>query len=161
MKTGIYFYSRSGNTWQVADILRRELEKAEHECELYELQPLKERFLIYNLLGAIRGKAERTNPFPADVKGYDQIIIGTPTWAGNPVPMINTFFEQVSNLDLVERVILFCTYSMGGDYRVLKKMRAKLPEGNYRLILTKSFCTRRGYDFKEESRNFARDLLRL
>ncbi|MEC9488472.1 MAG: NAD(P)H-dependent oxidoreductase [Halanaerobium sp.] len=161
MKTGIYLYSRSGTTWQIADVLRGELEKADQECRIIRLQPARERFILLELMRALRGKGTDIELLPADVNELDQIIIGTPTWGGKPTPAINSFFSQVRNLSRVPRIVLYCTYTMGGDHRVLKKMRSNLPEGNYNLILTKSFCTGKGTDYLEETRGFARDLVKL
>ena len=49
---------------------------------------------------------------PENIETYDEIIIGTPIWAGKCASPFNTLFE---NKALCEKVTAVFTYSGGGD----------------------------------------------
>ena len=85
MKTLIVYYSLEGNTKEAAEKIAQAL-----SCDTMQLLPVKDipkkgllKFL-HGGSGATKGKGTDLQPYTANVRNYDAIIIGTPVWAGKP-----------------------------------------------------------------------------
>ncbi|MDC7220754.1 MAG: hypothetical protein PQJ59_12540 [Spirochaetales bacterium] len=90
MKRAIVFFSRDGSTRIAAEILGEKLEGT-----LIELIPRKKRGFIRSAYGAIKKKNIPLEGAPEqEIVSYDQILLGTPVWASNGTPAINTFLER-------------------------------------------------------------------
>jgi flavodoxin len=123
MKSAIIYYSYSGNTKKVAEVLAENL-KQQGEVETVELKALDES---KSFLGQCRRafnhvKAEIA-PVDFDLSGYDLICLGTPLWALAPAPAMNTFLDNCSGI-VGKEIILFTTYGSGsGNKRCLNYMQ--------------------------------------
>jgi flavodoxin len=129
MKTLIVYYSYSGNTKRVAEILGGYLE-AKGRVDTVELKPLDEskNFFVQGkrALQKLRAQLAEVN---FDLSGYDLICLGTPVWAFGPAPAMNTYLDKCSGLEGKE-VILFCTVGGKGMERCLNYMQEILsPKG--------------------------------
>ena len=126
MKSIIVYYSYSGNTHKVAEILRERLSR-EGEATLVRLKAEDEssNFFI-QCLRAISNKRARIKDVPFNLFGYDLICLGCPVWAREPVPAIKTYLDKCSDLD-GKRAILFVTYGSGlGKDHCMDKMENAL-----------------------------------
>ena len=97
----VLFFSRNGSTRGAAELLAARL-----DAELIELKPLKKTgFLRSGYMAAKKKGAElEGDPWQACMD-KDLLIIGTPVWAGNGTPAINSFLDKA---DLKgKRVYLF------------------------------------------------------
>ena len=47
---------------------------------------------------AMTQKEQPINNTDFDLKKYDKILVGSPTWAGKPSPHIRTFFNKAENI---------------------------------------------------------------
>jgi len=97
MKMGIIYYSRTGNTRQIAKILEEKFKEKNTDVELIEIEHVKRPGFF--AAGKASSKQlelpiKNTN---LDVKKYDDIILGSPTWAGKPSPFIRTFIKKAVN----------------------------------------------------------------
>ena len=106
MKKLIIFYSQGGTTELVARTLAKKL-----RADLLKIHDLKNREGFKNRLmasiNAIREAKTDIVPAKVDLRGYDTIYFGTPTWNGNPTPAILTIIDRC---DLrAKDVILFAT----------------------------------------------------
>jgi len=128
MKSAIIYYSFSGNTRKVSEILADYL-KQKGEVEIVELKALDES-------GSFLGQANRAfwkkrakiDFTDSDLSPYDLICLGTPVWAFGPAPAINTYLDKCSGLD-GKSVVLFTTYGSGtGNNRCLDYMQKILTE---------------------------------
>jgi len=117
MKKLVVYYSLSGNTETVARTIAREI-----KAELCRVEEIKKgnRFLKYITGGfaASRDKCSKIKPLDKEIHDYDFILLGTPIWAGKPVPAINTF---INDADFRKKKII-AFFTMGGsEYQKAKE----------------------------------------
>ena len=113
MTTLIIFYSRTGTTRKVAEIISESL-----SCDIEEIFDEKNRSgsIGYAKAGkdAMRKKLTTLKQYTKDPGSYDLTIIGTPIWAWNMSTPIRTYITE--NKDKFKKVAFFCTEgSSGGD----------------------------------------------
>ncbi len=120
MKALVVFYSRTGNTREVAQAIAREM-----PCDIEEIYDTQSRSGIIGWLKsgyqANRQKLTVLKPTNHDPADYDLVIIGTPIWAGFPAVPISTYL--VENKDKFNRVAFFATYGGSGFKKTVQKMR--------------------------------------
>lgn len=123
MKSIVSYYSYSGNTRQVANILSEYL-RGKGGVNIAELKPLYESRNFFIQAGrAFKRMRDRLEPVDFDLTNYDLICLGTPVWAFGPAPAMNTYLDKCSGLEGKE-VILFTTYGSGtGNKRCLNYMQ--------------------------------------
>ena len=154
MTSAIIYYSYSGNTGKVADILREHLSQ-KGEVETIELKAMDEsdNFFI-QATRAFRHKRAQIQRVNFNLSHYDLILFGTPVWAFAPAPAMNTFLDKCSGLD-GKSVVLFATYGSGaGKERCLKYMHAILEKKGVRQF--KKFLVQQ---FKANNRGFIKHAL--
>ena len=128
MKSLIVYYSYSGNTEKVANVLKDVLSKR-GETNIAALNPENEsgNFFMQSMR-AFRRKRAILKEAPFDVARYDLICVGNPVWAFAPTPAINTYIDELKNLKS-KNVACFITYGSGtGAERCLATMRRALKE---------------------------------
>jgi flavodoxin len=109
MKTLIAFYSRTGHTKKVAEIIAKNL-----NADLDEIVDLKDRSGLKGWLYAGRDAMKK---YPTDIKTtkdpakYDLVVVGTPIWAATSTPAVRTYLLQHKN-DF-KKIAVFTT--SGGD----------------------------------------------
>ncbi|MDI6758497.1 MAG: flavodoxin [Candidatus Omnitrophota bacterium] len=126
MKSAIIYYSYSGNTRKVADVLFEELKK-EYEVDVIELKAIDEsdEFLKQASRAFWRKKAAIQN-VNFGLSSYDLVCFGTPVWAFGPAPAINTYLDNCIGTEGKE-IVLFTTYGSGaGNKHCLKIMQKEL-----------------------------------
>lgn len=117
----IVYYSRTGTTRKIADLLKQEL-----NCRTEALIDLKNREGFWgNISGGIDALLKRNTRIrqpehdPAD---YDLVIMGTPVWFGNLPPALKTYLVQ--NREKLPRLAFFCTFSGAGQISAANKFQA-------------------------------------
>ena len=123
MQSIIIYYSYSGNTQKVANILTEYL-KLKGEVDIIELKGLDEsdKFLA-QAVRAFRHKRAEIQPVNFNLSRYDLICLGSPVWAFGPAPAINTYLDKCFGLEGKD-VVLFTTYGSGtGNERCLNYMQ--------------------------------------
>lgn len=126
-KTLVLYYSQTGNTKGVAELIASKL--GADIDEIVAVEPYDGDY------GATieRGKKEldegifpEIQPLKVDVAQYDIIFIGYPVWFGTYAPPIITFLNQV---DLAgKKVVPFCTFGSGGLESSAKDLAEAEPE---------------------------------
>ena len=113
MKRIVVYYSLEGNTKQAAELLAGHL-----QAELLEIRPLKDipkeggrKFMIGGMQ-AMFGICPKLADMPFELAAYDEIILGTPVWAGKCAPAIRSFLKKNHPEDKIDAVF---TCSGGGD----------------------------------------------
>lgn len=104
----VIYYSLSGNTEYVADLIAKYAVADTLKIELLKELPEKGigrileliRFLFFRKMPEIKD-------ITVDIDDYDVIYIGTPVWAGNMAAPMKTFFSKYKFLG--KKVIVFCT----------------------------------------------------
>ena len=122
MKTAVVFFTRDGSTRVAAQVLAEKL-----SADIFELEEVKKRggspfsFMAAGF-GAFTGARSRLkNDFAAQMGAYERICIGTPIWAGQAVPAVNTFVHRLGAKD--KKVIVF---AVQGDPDTNKNSAQKL-----------------------------------
>jgi flavodoxin len=111
MKSLVVFYSRTGTTKKIAELITKTL-----NCESEEIIDTKKRtgFIIgffKSGYAAVREKLTVIEKIQKNPELYDLIILGTPIWASRMTPAIRTYISE--NKSQFKSVAFFCTE--GGD----------------------------------------------
>ncbi|MBU1124629.1 MAG: NAD(P)H-dependent oxidoreductase [Candidatus Omnitrophica bacterium] len=126
MKSVIIYYSFSGNTRKVAEVLEAHL-RTKGEVELIGLKPTQEtKAFLAQCAQALRRVRTELEPVKFDLSEYKGIFLGTPVWAFAPVPALNTFLDKCEGVN-GKHVTLFTTYGSGtGNQKCLDSMQNAL-----------------------------------
>lgn len=112
MKSIIVYYSFSGNTRKLAEVLGEYL-RQKGEVEFIELKALDESDKFFGqAVRAFRHKKAEIELVGLDLSKYDLICLGTPVWAFGPAPAMNTYLDRCFGVKDKE-VVLFTTYGSG------------------------------------------------
>ena len=125
MKSAVIYYSYSGNTRKVAEVLAEHL-KSRGEVTVREIKALDESGNFF-LQGrrAFKKMRARIEPLGLDLAAFDLVCLGTPVWAFGPTPAMNACLDQCAGL-VGKDVFLFTTSGGGGDQRCLAYMEEVL-----------------------------------
>lgn len=139
MKRAIIYYSQGGSTELVAKTLAKYL-----NADLIRIYDLKNREGFKNrLMASINAFREtKTDIIPpkVDLRGYDTIYFGTPTWNGNPTPAILTIIDRC---DLrAKDVILFATMDASRGESNIARLEEKVRLRGARVIESFSIATK-------------------
>lgn len=123
-RTLVLFYSRTGHTRSVADVIRSNL-YADIE-ELRDVQPRKGLFRGW--LRSIREVRKKLDaevlPVRKDLAAYDLIVLGTPVWAGCLCSPMRTFLER--NGAAIRNIAVFVTERANGGGDAIDQIAALL-----------------------------------
>jgi flavodoxin len=104
----VIFYSRTGNTRTVAEVIAKSL-----DFHLQEIQDLKDRSGFFGFIGGMidvrKNPITTISPEAVDLDEYDVLFIGSPIWGMKFAPAITTFLEGTDFTG--KKVILFTTTS--------------------------------------------------
>ena len=106
MKILILYYSRTGNTKNIAELLK---ERLDADCERIEDKKNRKGIIGYLKSGADALMSHTTNLKPVNSKpeDYDLVLIGSPVWASNLPPPIRTLLiDKGKDFD---KTAYFCT----------------------------------------------------
>jgi flavodoxin len=119
MKALLVFYSRTGKTRKVGQILSETL-----KCDIEEIFDTKNRMGFFGWLrsgrDAMRKKLTTIRETKFKSFDYDVVIIGTPVWGGMPAPAIRTYITQNNNN--FNKVAFFCTCGGSGVDKVFAEL---------------------------------------
>ncbi len=100
MKSAVIYYSYSGNTHRVAQLIIDLLKNKGEEAIPIRIRPLKEEAsFIVQCIEAFLGKKPKLYRTLLDLKDFDRVIMGSPAWAFKPAPAINSYLNECSSLD--------------------------------------------------------------
>lgn len=130
MKTSkilVAYFSHSGNTRVIAQIIQKETGAA-----LFEIQAVKPYPQDYDEVVAVAKKEKAANARPvlknhlSNIQEYDVVFLGFPNWWGSFPMAVATFLEES---DLAGKTVIpFCTHEgsyMGSSERDLAKLEPK------------------------------------
>jgi flavodoxin len=120
MKSLVVYYSRSGNTWFVAEKISQEI-----GGDIEEIIDIKRRkgplgFVIGGF-DATRGRKTDIAEIKKSPRDYDLIVVGTPMWNKRITPAVRRYLED--NKFSEKRVALFCTNLGSQSERVFKTLK--------------------------------------
>lgn len=126
MKRIIIYYSLTDNTKNAAERLAGLL--SADLCRIDTVKPMpsdKGKQMIIGGMKAVFGMRPEIKCVPLDITSYDEIIVGTPVWAGKNAPAVNTLLK---NKQIREKVTAVFTLSGGGDNdKCVARLRKMLP----------------------------------
>lgn len=115
----VVYYSRTGTTKKVAEVLVQKL-----SADTEEITTPKSRKGIWGYLVCGREGMKRIsaqiNPTQKDPKNYDMIVIGTPMWAMNFSSPVRAYILQ--NKDNLKEVAFFCTRGGEKNGKIFEEM---------------------------------------
>ena len=163
MKILIVYYSLTGNTRLMADIIRQTLNL--DETAMLEIKPVKDfaagKFSTY-MWGGFQAKMSSTpelQPYDLDVGQYDLIFLGTPVWAWTLAPPVRSFVEkEAAKLKTAKLALFACS---GGDGRKAMERFEKFLQG-YTIIGTRRFIepkSSRPEEQKEKAIAWAKEMI--
>lgn len=135
----IIYYSQGGKTDLVAKTLAKDL-----NADLVRIHDLKNREgfknRIFASINAFRETKTDIIPAKVDLKGYDTVYFGTPTWAGNPTPAILTIVDRC---DLrAKDVVLFATMDANRGDSNIERLEEKVRLRGARVIESFTLATK-------------------
>lgn len=126
MERAIVYYSLTDNTKEIAEMIAKK-----SGADLYRIDTIKpmpeekEKQMMLGGMKAIFGTCPAIKGMPENILTYDEIIIGTPIWAGKNAPAMNTLLKSHEIRDKVTAVF---TLSGGGDNdKCIAGLKKKLP----------------------------------
>lgn len=128
MKSLVIFYSVSGQTKYVADLIKDDLNCDEFEIETEEkIEPALISRYYKGTKSMFSKNLPKLKPYNIDIKDYDNIIIGFPNWASMFPPAVKAFIKENDFKD--KNIYLFTTYVARGGNKCLENA-AKYFEGS-------------------------------
>jgi len=113
MKSLVVYYSNTGNTRHIADLISYGL--SSDVAEIKEEKNRANEFSLYFLgsIEAILNLKSKIKPITKDYSKYDLVLIGSPVWAGHIPPAVRTFVEE--NKINFKNYAIFSTSGSGED----------------------------------------------
>jgi flavodoxin len=125
MRSAIVYYSLTGNTAKVAEMLAQELGK-KGEVEVLKLNPVDESTNFFKQGSrAFQKKKAQLGEIKTDLREFDLVCLGTPVWAFGPTPAMRAYLDSCSGLE-GKAIILFVTSGGMGNERSLREMESIL-----------------------------------
>ena len=96
MEVVIAFYSRTGNTQAMADLLEEEARQRGHTVRLVQIAHDRKPG-YFGCLGLASGRKDAdiaNTESELDLGGADLVILGAPVWGGRFAPFVRTFLER-------------------------------------------------------------------
>lgn len=123
MKKIVVYYSYTGNTKKIANMIKEKL-----NCDILELTPKIPFSTDYQAVvdeyqnNSIQNKSVGINDIKLDLNQYDEIIVGTPVWWYTISPVVVTFLKNY-NLDN-KTIIPFATNAgwLGKTFKDIEKL---------------------------------------
>ena len=95
---------------------------------------------LFSSINAFRESKTDIVPAQVDLRGYDTVYFGTPTWSGNPTPAILTIIDRC---DLrAKDVILFATMDSSRGESTLERLERKVKLRGARVIESFAISTK-------------------
>ena len=119
MKILIAYYSRTGNTKKIANLLKNKL-----NCDIEAIEDLNKHS---GVIGWLKGGYESSQNKKAEIgsvrknpEDYDLVIIGSPVWASKLASPVTTYVKQYK--DNFKEVACFATCNARGQDGTFKQL---------------------------------------
>ena len=113
MRACIIYFSLTGNTQELAQIISQELKHKNFDVDLVRLEPIGgAKTFAGQGMTALQRKRVNIGHVNFDLSMYDMIWFGSPVWAFSPAPALNTYLDKCYGLKQ-KKVVVFYTYGSG------------------------------------------------
>jgi len=128
MKSAIIFYSYSGNTAEVAEILAEQLTR-NGPVDTFRLEAMDESdSFLGQCKRALFKKKAQIKDTVFDLSSYSLICLGTPVWAFGMAPALRAYIDRCKGAEN-KNLVLFTTFGSGtGNNKCLNEMQAILAQ---------------------------------
>ena len=127
MRACIIYFSLTGNTHELAQMISQELKHKNFDVDLVRLEPIGgAKTFAGQGMTALQRKRVNIGHVNFDLSMYDLIWFGSPVWAFSPAPALNTYLDKCHGLD-GKKTVVFYTYGSGtGKGRAVKIVKEML-----------------------------------
>lgn len=120
MKRAVIYFSYEGNTKEAAEFIAKETGADLIQIETVEALPEDRNVMLKKgAFQAMSGAKPAIKELP-DLGAYDEIILGSPVWAGVVASPVNTFLKSCDCLDKI--IAVFTLSGSGSNERCIKKL---------------------------------------
>ena len=120
MKIVIAYYSRSGNTKEIANLLKEKLKEKKVNTDIIEIESEKRPGFFRAGRAGMKQIELPIKNSTFDFKDYDLAFCGMPTWAGCPAPLYKTFLKKSKNFkNLKVAVFMTCAGPIDKNSRAI------------------------------------------
>lgn len=124
MKRAIVYYSLSENTRQAAEAIAAGLEADVIRIDVVKPMPTEfKKQIMFGGMQVVFGLKPAIKGVPENLASYDEILIGTPIWAGRHCPAIHTLLQDK---EIASKVTAVFTLDGGGENKKAKASLQKL-----------------------------------
>jgi Flavodoxins len=125
VKALIAYYSRTGKTEKVGKIIGDLLSGEGVHVEFEKIAPLKADGLLKSSFKALLGMEVPILNTNLDVSGFDLVIVGSPVWAGQSTPPVNSYLEDIKGMN-GKKAGVFVTTATGRGNGVVKDISGRI-----------------------------------
>ncbi len=143
MKILLAYFSFTGNTEKVGNLILNFLKQKGINCALFTIEPVfKLPYLLWLFLSFVPGL-----PFPLKnlkllkLYDYDVVILGTPKWTFN-CPPATSFIRFVKKSGRKFKIGIFLTYGGFKEDVYLERLKNKFVKDGYNVIAVQKFKRR-------------------
>lgn len=144
MRILIAYYSKTGNTEKISNLIKEALEafcevdtlRIEMVREYSDFLPHLNPRIIFDTILSRKPRIRTVE----EMSPYDLICIGTPNWYGRTAPPVNTFIEAMSKVR-GKKALAFVSSDLGKE-RYGDDLRKRLEEKGLRVLKTLSLTLR-------------------
>jgi flavodoxin len=123
----IAYYSRSGNTRKIANLIQQEIGGTLHEIQPEVPYPSSYHATVDQAKEEIQAGYRPVLRSTLDhIESYDTVLVGSPNWWNTIAPPVATFLSEY-NLS-GKTIVPFCTHGGGGLGRVGKDIAELCPQ---------------------------------
>lgn len=134
MKRAVIYYSLDGNTKEAAQKIAESLGAALIELEPEKPMPSgKISRILYGGMLSTMNRTPALKPLSANLADFDEIILGTPVWAGKIAAPVRTFLTQ--NIADEKVIAVFTLSGSADDAKCLADLRHLLHNIRYTATL--------------------------
>jgi flavodoxin len=123
----IAYFSRSGNTRRIANLIQQEVGGTLYEIQVAVPYPASYNAVVEQAKKEIQAGHRPTLQSTLDqVESYDTVFVGSPNWWNTMAPPVATF---LSEYDLSGKTVVpFCTHGGGGLGRIDRDIAKLCPQ---------------------------------
>ncbi len=133
MKKAVIYFSYEGNTLEAAEKIAKKTGADLIQIETVEKLPEDRNVMLKKgAFQAMSGAKPEIKDLPA-LDSYDELILGSPVWAGVVASPVNTFLKNCNCLDKITAV--FTLSGSGRNERCIKKLSKILPNLEHQVSL--------------------------
>ena len=129
MKTLVIYYSMSGNTKYVAELIKEKM-----KADLLEINPVKaypdKRFkkFFWGGKSSFMKESPELEEYKCNLDKYDLVVLGAPLWAGNFAPPLRSFIKENKDKLKDKKIAIYISSSGGNTSKAFTRIKEMLDD---------------------------------